>query len=201
MLPALAAMAVAGTAWALDRARGFGAAAFVCLILAVVWSIYGSIPTSLVGLRHPKRERALHETRRFDAGFEEVGYGKAVVLKQRGETDALVAIGAIGSFGYHSRLPILDILGLVDPEIARSRPEEDTPRPAMPGHQRWNTRSVFARQPKYILIARKDTPGKGKLPAVFGIWSHPALERDYVWDEGIYGYRRRASARGPVTDD
>ena len=169
--------------------------------LAVVWSIYGGVPTSLVALRHPKRERVLHETRRFDASFEEVGYGKATILKRRGESDALVAIGAIGSFGYHSRLPILDILGLVDPEIARSRPDEETPRPAVPGHQRWNTASVFAREPKYILIARKDTPGKGKLPAVFGIWSDPALERDYLWDPGIHGYRRRVPTGAAVNDD
>jgi arabinofuranosyltransferase len=201
VLPALAAMAVAGTAWAQGRALGLGAAALVCLTLAVVWSIYGGVPTSLVALRHPKRERVLHETRRFDASFEEVGYGKATILKRRGESDALVAIGAIGSFGYHSRLPILDILGLVDPEIARSRPDEETPRPAVPGHQRWNTASVFAREPKYILIARKDTPGKGKLPAVFGIWSDPALERDYLWDPGIHGYRRRVPTGAAVNDD
>jgi hypothetical protein len=143
----------------------------------------------------------LHEVRRFDAGFEEVGLGKATILKQRGETDALVAIGAIGSFGYHSRLPILDILGLVDPEIARSAPDPSLPRQAVPGHQRWNTEYVFERRPEYILIARKDSPGRGRLPAVFGIWSHPALERDYEWDEGVWGYRRRASAGEAVSGD
>jgi len=201
VLPALAAMAVVGAARALDRAAGLGALALGCLGLCVVWSIYGTVPTSLVALRHPKRERVLHETRRFDAGFEEVGYGKAMVLRQRGERDALVAIGAIGAFGFYSQLPILDILGLVDPEIARSRPDAHSPRPALPGHQRWNTAAVFQRRPKYILIARKDTPGKGRLPAVFGIWSHPDLERDYVWDEGVHGYRRRVDEVETLSGD
>lgn len=200
-LPALAAVAVVGTGWALDRSTLFGAAAAACLALAMVWSVYGTIPLSATTLRHPKRERVLHDTRRFDAGFEEVGFGKAMVLKQRGDGDALVAIGAIGSFGYHSRLPILDILGLVDPAIARTRPDERSPRPAVPGHQRWNTDYVFARQPEYILIVRKDTPGKGRLPAVFGIWSHPALERDYVWDPGVHGYRRKAAAGAALSGD
>jgi hypothetical protein len=64
----------------------------------------------------------------------------------------------------------------------------------LPGHQRWNTAYVFRRRPDYILVARKGSPGKGNLPAVAGIWAHPDLERLYVWDEPIQGYRRRDSA-------
>ena len=46
--------------------------------------------------------------------------GKSLrAIRARGEPVSLVASTGIGHFGYHSRYPMLDLLGLVDPMIAR----------------------------------------------------------------------------------
>jgi hypothetical protein len=146
----------------------------------------------------PKRSAELARARGADHLFESQARQRAALLRhraallrRRGAQAPLVATGAIGAFGYHARVPVLDLLGLVDREIARSEPDPGIAALRLPGHQRWNTGYVFARRPDYILIARKDSPGKGNLPAVAGLWQHPDLERLYVWDPGIGGYRRR----------
>ncbi len=46
--------------------------------------------------------------------------------------DALVATDAIGAFGYASDLPLLDVLGLVDPHVAR----QPLARRSRPGHEK-----------------------------------------------------------------
>ena len=74
---------------------------------------------------------------RIDRGFEARGMRSARILRERREPIRLVAAGAIGAFGYFSRLPILDLYGLVDATIARSRgPDAEWRAGFIPGHQR-----------------------------------------------------------------
>ena len=104
----------------------------------------------------------LERARNADRLFEVAGRRRAELLLARGEREVRVATGAIGSFGYHSRLPIVDILGLVDPEIARTPvPEEEGRR--YPGHVRANADAVLAREPDYILIRERGSAGAGRL--------------------------------------
>lgn len=192
VVPVLAALAVCGAALAFARQRALGAAAAACLFAAGLAQWLG-VPGGAEGWV-PKRSAELRRARAGDALFENLARQRSAVLERRGERSALVATGAIGAFGYYARVPVLDILGLVDAEIARSDPQPGGTALRLPGHQRWNTAYVFRRRPDYILVARKGSPGKGNLPAVAGIWAHPDLERLYVWDEPIQGYRRRDSA-------
>lgn len=195
VLPCLAALAVAGAPAAFATHRALGAVAALCLLATLLGQVLGW-PTSGEALRHPRRTAELARARGADQLFENLARRRAAVLRRHRAPAPLVATGAIGAFGYHARVPVLDLLGLVDREIARSEPDPMGATLRLPGHQRWNTEYVFARRPDYILIAKKDSPGKGSLPAVAGIWAHPDLERLYVWDAALDGYRRRAGASG-----
>jgi hypothetical protein len=101
----------------------------------------------------------------------------------------LVAHTAIGRFGYYSGLPVLDLLGLVDPHVARSSERRSGTR--LPGHQSSNVEYVFSRDPDLLVIphpkARRDAFG---LPAVAALWADPRLEKRYRWDQNIKAYRR-----------
>ena len=83
--------------------------------------------------------------------------------------------------------PQLDILGLVDPTIARSEAAQPLGAPTLPGHQRSNADYVFEREPDYILIPRQFSGG---VAANREIWAHPDLAAHYAWDDEIVGYRR-----------
>jgi hypothetical protein len=146
-------------------------------------------------LQRPKRVDSLEATRRIDAGFEAEGQRKAIRLLDRDVRPSLVATGAIGSIGYYSRLPILDLFGLTDAEIARQWADTPDGSVRISGHQRSHAEYVMRRAPDYILIPRrKGTPETWNhlIPAVEDLWAHPALDRDYVWDQKVGGYRRRA---------
>jgi len=65
--------------------------------------------------------------------------------------DALVATPAIGALGYVSQRPILDVHGLIDPEIARYRdPRYAFDGPA--GHRRAHPEYVLERRPELLFL-------------------------------------------------
>ncbi|MEE8474853.1 MAG: hypothetical protein V3T01_05850 [Myxococcota bacterium] len=132
----------------------------------------------------------LKRVRRSFGVLERMGFMRAQVLRERGDPIRLVAGGAIGSFGFYSRLPIIDLYGLVDVEIARSRGKVDADAVLLPGHQRSDAGRIFARQPDYILMPKPGTGISERLPANLEIAAHPALKADYVWDPEVWGFRR-----------
>jgi hypothetical protein len=163
--------------------------------LAAGFSLYllHDFPSSLESLSHSsKRTAYLQKQQRNLKGFEDLGKYRAKILRDRGEPIRLVATGAIGSFGYYSRLPILDIYGLVDPNVARSTAEAPAKSRPIPGHQRSNTEYVFARKPEYILIPKRRARRWIETPAQVMIRSHPELDEHYEWDDQVRGYRRQS---------
>ena len=138
-----------------------------------------------------KRSIQLREVRTGFGVLERMGFMRARKLRERGEPVRLVAGGAIGAFGYFSDLPIVDLYGLVDPEIARSRPAGSTGGRSLPGHQRSNAELILSRKPDYILIPDPNSPISVMIPANLEITAHPDLEALYEWDEEVWGYRRR----------
>jgi hypothetical protein len=195
LVPCFAALGVCGVAAAFDRRPAFGAAASVAIALSFYWSFFGVIGTKQATLSetiaNAPRIRLLARDRAEDAKNERLGERRAAVLRERDEEIALVATGAIGSFGFHSQLPILDILGLVDPTIARTRRPEDEERFALPGHQRSNPDYVFSRKPDYLLIGKRGKQRLGNVvTAPDDLRAHPELDRHYAWDAEVLGYRR-----------
>jgi hypothetical protein len=146
-----------------------------------VWEAIAKSPR--IGLVAREREE--------DAKNERLGQQRTKVLLERGERISLVATGAIGSFGFHSQLPILDILGLVDATIARTERPAGDDRFALPGHQRSNPDYVFSRRPDYILIGKRGKQRLGNIvTAPDEIRAHRDLDRYYEWDAEVVGYRR-----------
>lgn len=101
----------------------------------------------------------------------------------------LVASGAIGALGYYSRVPILDIFGLVDAVIARDRRPPPPGALLMPGHQRSNPEYILERNPDIILFP-KDLPPHSH-PASMDLVARPEFHHRYAWDPSVPGYRRR----------
>lgn len=188
VLGVLVVLAVRGSLRLYEARRGLGLASAACVALAFWVQVYGGA-LSVEGLRESKRAAALRKARRVDATFERGGQKKAEVILGRGEPVRLVAATGIGVFGYHSRLPILDLLGLVDETIARGPSAASGHGYPAPGHSRSNADYVLAREPDYILMRKK---GAWVLVgAHLELWDHPDLERLYVWDAELKGYRRR----------
>jgi hypothetical protein len=89
-------------------------------------------------------------------------------------------------------LRLLDIVGLVDREIARGAPGQVEGVFLIPGHQRSNADYVVSRKPEYIVTPK---PWTGIYIAAFAaIWNHPAVARDYVWLDDLGAYKRKESA-------
>lgn len=195
LVPCFAALGVCGVAAAFERRPASGAAATAAVVLSFYWSFFGvfgtSRPTLADAFAKAPRIHLLARDRAEDAKNERLGERRATVLRARNEPIALVATGAIGSFGFHSQLPILDILGLVDPTIARTRRPEDETTFALPGHQRSNPDYVFSREPDYLLIGRRGKQHLGNVvTAPDDLRAHPELDRHYEWDAEVLGYRR-----------
>jgi len=195
VLPLLAALGVCGAAKLFDRSVLGAVGGVLVPALCIHLSFFGfSVPMpdgrpSVI--ERASRNHEVARDRALDAKNEKLAAIRAGVLLERGATDVLVATGAIGAFGYFSRLPILDIMGLVNTTIARSPESRATPEFAFPGHQRSNPDYVFFRKPAYILIDRSGSKVFGDLvTAPNELREHPDLERHYVWDAEALGYRR-----------
>lgn len=123
--------------------------------------------------------------------------------RAQGEAIDLVAATAIGKFGYDVRIAVLDMLGLTDAHIARS-PVRKTSKPVwwLAGHARTDADYVFGRRPDYIFLPRRSSTPL-RLPLYDDVWGHPALDRDYEWDDTMKAYRskllgpRPSSSSGP----
>jgi arabinofuranosyltransferase len=185
--------------WALTASavrRRFAALPAALLVVVAALQLAGWLPRlegdALAGgiEGHPGREpraEALALHRGFNARTEALARRRADVLARRGGA-RLVATGGIGAFGYFSSVPVLDLYGLVDAHVARSRVQR--PNLSPPGHTRSDADYVLAREPDYVLIPRR---GARMIvaPAIQDLWEHPDFERLYAWDEEIVGYRRR----------
>jgi hypothetical protein len=195
LIPCFAVLGVCGVAAAFDRKATVGAASTVAVALSFYWSFFGLMGDEPATIREAiakaPRIRGVARERDEDAKNERLGERRAAVLRERDEPIALVATGAIGSFGFHSELPILDILGLVDPTIARSKRPAGDERFSLPGHQRSDPDYVFSRKPDYLLIGRRGRQRLGNIvTAPDELRAHPDLDRYYEWDAEVFGYKR-----------
>ena len=129
LLPVLAGLAACGAVGGSGVARAVAAASVAA---ALAWQAFGLGLGPDAGGPGTPRTREMERLRSGFAGVEARGRARAERLRAQAPEARLVAAGAIGALGYHSRLPILDIYGLVDAHIAREGREPDgmAPLPA-----------------------------------------------------------------------
>jgi len=175
LLPPLAVLALSGVqrAWERRRVVGLAMAALICA--TVVWQVGWM------------RAETIERVRRTRVKLRTVA-ARQVALLSGEQPPPLVASAGIGYFGYASRLPVLDLLGLVDATIARTPLPETGPTPELPGHQRSNAEYVLSRRPDYILTGSRK--GHPLLRAHRELLEHPEFARRYEWDAVVKGYRR-----------
>lgn len=131
-----------------------------------------------------------------------VVYGRAVGhwLAQAFGDSTRVATNAAGGLPYASGLPVIDMLGLTDAHIARTRQRERQ----WPGHERGDGAYVLSRCPEILILGGAEG---SETPWPFAgdqeIARAPAFARDYVLErqalEGFeFVYYRRRDAPPPL---
>jgi hypothetical protein len=194
---ALLLTAVAGLLWAGSRWRRplpLAAGALAALAGLALWPADGGgsqLSDLACRLAAPARNERLANVRDKDRRFERGALRTLRVIRERGG-EPLVAAGAIGALGYHADFAVLDLFGLTDATIARSRPPDAETHRGWPGHSRSDADYVMARSPDYVLIPRGRI--RGRLPAIRDLLQHPEFQRRYEWDAKLRGYRRRDGA-------
>ncbi len=140
------------------------------------------------------RARALLESRNIYRLMQWSASHYTRSIARRCPDRCLVASVSIGMFGYYSRFPIVDAVGIVDPVISRSRVRlKREGLLLLPGHQKTDADHVLSRRPDFILVG---TRSEHMLPASQQLLDHPRFQRDYVFDEKLAGYVRRERRPG-----
>ncbi len=101
------------------------------------------------------------------------------VLREHARPGTVVATQAIGFVGFESRLPIVDMLGLVDPVIAHTEPHLEA---EMKGHTKYDAEYVLSRRPDLILLGDGVLDQKGKVPVFTSqrdLAAHPGFAAEY----------------------
>ncbi|MCC7013160.1 MAG: hypothetical protein IT454_11405 [Planctomycetes bacterium] len=139
-------------------------------LAALAWNQVGQ------GLR--SELRAVHEDseRRWEA------MGRELAL--RVAPDTKVALAPIGAFGWVSRLPIVDLLGLTNTAIANAAPD---PEITIKGHTRYDADWVLAQRPEIIVIGNGwvHPSADGSRTLVASAWektlvTHPRFQSEYL---------------------
>ena len=194
LVPCIAALGMVGVARWWQRGPVVRAATAGFLALSFVFSVFGFglVRARSVGdaFADNARFHGIAQERKDDERGEALAARRTQLLRRRGEAIESVATGGIGALGFYSGLPIVDILGVVDPVVART-PVPQSDQYSLPGHQRSNADYVFSRRPDYILIGNGESLKRPDwVPAVNDLRAHPELAHRYRWDPEIIGFKR-----------
>lgn len=93
-----------------------------------------------------------------------------------GDSEVLLASSGIGMLGYYSELPVLDMRGLTDKEIARLPLKER----AMPGHEKWPEGDLLTERRVRITRWRSANPGRWRKQTA--VWlERPGPKHWHFW--------------------
>ena len=163
-IPALAAIAAAGLAELLasPRLAGRRLARGLVAALLLVGTMAGLARTGAKALADDwiqvgHRPARLETTATYDGPYARMGRALDGIVPP----SAHLAAMAVGAIGWYCDRPILDLLGLNDPEIARRPVETSRFREWMPGHMKGDAGVVLRRRPEILLLAIRedDAPG------------------------------------------
>jgi hypothetical protein len=145
----------------------------------------------------------LSEGYNWQVGFIKMGKTLSRISKP-GETIAVVPVGAIG---YFSNINVLDMVGILNSDIAREPFVEKYIKNWRPGHNKGDGYYILAHKPKYIQLVDYLTTTPQSVPgpqglffkSVIEIWNSPEFHTEYEFypiklEKGIYYnlYRRKS---------
>ena len=156
--------------WNMLLGRGLRVTAYAALAMGCLASSVGSFDTI------PMRAElsGLHGLQLSHSRY----FGIARWMQHGLPGPGLLAIGEAGVIPYYTKLPILDLHGLMDPYVAR-----------LPGamHRKYDGDYVFRRKPRYVfLLVRRAADGK--------------LSSDHVYAQGLLEDPRFSERYGPLRD-
>jgi hypothetical protein len=159
------------------------------------WPVQPDLPVWVGGKWAPRivlqRGAELQRLRKENEALAAVARLVVDRMKRRSPPVRSVASMAIGVLGYETPMPIVDIYGLTDRVIARSKANTESKQftVSLPGHLRSNPDRIFALGPDCILIPREHI----WLPvtAHIALLTHPELTRSYAWDLSVQAYCRK----------
>ena len=104
---------------------------------------------------------------------------------QRVPPDTSVALSAVGAFGYASRLPIVDMLGLTHDAFRDVEPDLVI---VDKGHHRYDAEWVLAQAPAIVILGNAwlEERGTGEAPTLTisawerTLWEHPEFQAEYA---------------------
>jgi arabinofuranosyltransferase len=197
-LPVLVTGGLLAVYVAYERSRILGVLLFALLPAASYCSLYVQIPAFWGDFDFgalPQRSFPLSAKRENARVHEMFGEDATVVRRvtlfgQVQPPIRVVASIGIGRLAYYGKeLRVIDLVGLTDRAIARSRKVVTGEVLLLPGHQRTDSDYVLDLGPDFIDIPRMGA-AKFRLPAIVDLWENPRLEREYHWDGLLSGYRR-----------
>lgn len=144
------------------------------------------------------------EYRGRHAFFEERWIAIGKELAARFPPTTRVATAPIGAIGFHSRLPIVDLLGLTNDAIRRAEPDLSI---TMKGHHRYDADWTLAQEPDLVLLGNGVLlPGERTLQ--ISAWEHTLVQHPRFASEyerfvlpipgsyELFLFRRRAGTPG-----
>jgi hypothetical protein len=125
--------------------------------------------------------------------------------------DETVATRGVGAMAYYSGLRVIDVLGIVDPHIARVQYQEGLIVHELPGHSKRDWPYVLARKPTFLVLRNRLLPEPNVLEKLTGDMRQPEKEqvaREYrvvsQWmddpvtgESGYFSFLERKDRSGP----
>jgi hypothetical protein len=142
------------------------------------------------GLSFPGAADGTHPYVWFENYFVARQARAAEWLNAHAAQDATVASTPAGSIAYHTRLRVIDMLGLNDVHIAHTKGAfGGTPGKGRAGHEKGDGAYVLRRAPEFILmgnvavlpfpLTHESMPDKIRLKSEHELWQNPQFHADY----------------------
>jgi arabinofuranosyltransferase len=130
---------------------------------------------------------------RYNLASDELIKSQVYKLRSLDPPAQLVAAIGIGRLGYFGgEIPILDMVGLIDRHIARSDKQMDGVS-LIPGHQKSDASYVLSRRPDVVFIPK--SVESSWIPSMVSLHHEPRFSQEYLWDDELKAYVRRAELR------
>jgi len=210
LLAAAAAAALGGGALA---TRGRRTTAALAAVLALGLTFHHSTPLERDTFGKPPllegTYRGVRLQRWNTARLSHIGRFFHDYSRVPGETIAARGVGAIA---YFSNLPVIDVLGVVDPHIARRPSDRQTLRESPPGHEKRDWPYVLDLEPTYIVLKSRLKPTPLPVESITSDMGPEEVERvrrEYdvvaVWvddpvthESGYFSFLERRGSRPPA---